>query len=229
MAFSHLSRFEKSFFRQENNSKDCVFCNCGVVMWGLNSIVWLIGLSSAEVPEESIKSTEHSLEAKEQILERLNKHADVLVQSQFRKQILEKLLMNNPVDVPSLMANQEAERQRKRMCEQYMPKEFDIEKIPLDSFIKTSKKDVAIGLLLGHFISSKSIQVDKEEVIGGIKQHLKDNNMSDNLVNYILDDKSQYERFQAKLVEDKAIEQIIQSSQVTTEDKAYADLLDSNN
>ena len=167
-------------------------------------------------------------EAKEQLSARLNKHSDSLVQAQFRKQILEKLLMNNPIDVPSLMVNQEAERQRKVMSENYMPKDSDPEKIPLDGFIKTAKKDVAIGLLLGHLISSEPIEVTKEEVVSGIKEYIQDNEMPESLVEYILGDEKQYEKFKAKLVEDKAIEVIVASSQVTTEDKAYAELISSN-
>ena len=37
-------------------------------MWGLNSVIWLIAVATAESPEVPLESAEHSLEAKDQVL-----------------------------------------------------------------------------------------------------------------------------------------------------------------
>jgi trigger factor len=167
-------------------------------------------------------------QARAQFKEVLQKNADKIATDKLKQQALEKLLMNNPVDVPLSMVDSEAKRQREYMVRQYMGKDVKVDVVPLDGFTKQAKQNAAIGLLLNSFIGQNSITATDTEIETAVTDYITAQGMPADMFAEVMENEQQRGNFASRVVEDKAIAYILESAEIVKQEQSYTQLLDAD-
>lgn len=98
----------------------------------------------------------------------LETERDKAVKNRVKVQVLDQLLANNPIDVPQAMAQQEIGRLRAETAERFQAAQLKPEQllkmIPDEVLAPNAQKRVALGLLIGEVIKSKTLKLDTARV-----------------------------------------------------------------
>jgi trigger factor len=85
------------------------------------------------------------------------------VRARLKQQVLDGLLKANPVDVPQSLVDAQV-REMQIEAARRMGATDASQLLPPDSFVEPARRRVALGLLIGELIKSRSIKLDRERV-----------------------------------------------------------------
>ncbi|MEK6805517.1 MAG: trigger factor [Pseudomonadota bacterium] len=98
----------------------------------------------------------------------LETERDKAVKNRIKTQVLDQLLVSNPVEVPQAMAQQEIQRLREETASRFNAAKLKADQlqkmIPDEMLAPNATRRVALGLLIGEVIKSKQIQLDAARV-----------------------------------------------------------------
>lgn len=179
-----------------------------------------------EVNEEFIKQfnpNESDLEAfKADVRKNMERELKGALKNKVKQQAMEGLLSQNDIEVPKALVDQEIDRQRKQMVQQFGGgQQFDYSTLPAELFEEQSTRSVKLGLLLGEFINANEIKADADKVRETIEEMAQPYEDSEEVVKYYYENEQQLKQVEALVLEDTAVDKIIAQAQVSDEAVSY--------
>ncbi|MCG8315826.1 MAG: trigger factor, partial [Pseudomonadales bacterium] len=179
-----------------------------------------------EINEEFIKQFNPDQseieEFKKEVRKNMERELKSALKNKVKQQVMEGLLAQNEIDVPKALVDQEIDRQRKQMVQQFGGgQQFDYSTLPAELFEEQATRSVRLGLLLGEFINVNEIKADADKVRSTIEEIAEPYEDSEEVVNYYYQNEQQLKQIESLVLEDTAIEKLVAQAQVSDEDVSY--------
>jgi trigger factor len=179
-----------------------------------------------EIDEEFVKQfnpNESDLEVfKQEVRKNMERELKSALNNKIKQQAMDGLLKHNELEVPKALVDQEIDRQRKQMVQQFGGgQQFDESMLPAELFEEQATRSVKLGLLLGEFINANEIKADADKVRETIEELAEPYEDSEQVVNYYYQNEQQLKQVESLVLEDTAIEKIVSQAQVSDEDVSY--------
>lgn len=176
-----------------------------------------------ELNEEFIKKLDIASgqleDLKAHIRETLEQECERLVNEKLKTQIFDQLLIQNPLDIPQSLVEQEAKRihdevyqHRDHHHHAHAPEELSL-------FDNMAKKRVALSLLLKTYIQQNSLQADQSQVKQRIEQIASNYKEPEKLVAWLSTDE-QRKGIESAVLEDGVVAKLMEG--VTIKEKAVS-------
>lgn len=179
-----------------------------------------------EVNEEFIKQFNPNQteveEFKKEVRNNMERELKSALKNKIKQQAMEGLLEQNEIEVPRALVDQEIDRQRQQMVQQFGGgQQFDYSTLPAELFEEQATRSVKLGLLLGEFINANEIRADSDKVRETIEEMAQPYENPEEVVNYYYQSEEQLKQVESLVLEDTAIEKIVAQAQVSDEEVGY--------
>lgn len=151
--------------------------------------------------------------------------------ARLKETVLNKLLELNVIDVPESLVLAEAKHLKKmsmeRMAGQYGMKIEQVQKLnfPEELYKPQADKRVRLGLLLAEVIVKYAIQADADKVKARIKEIAAYYQKPEEVEQWYLSNKEALSEIEAAVIEDQAIERLLQDAAVIDKAVDYKDII----
>ncbi|MDX1696167.1 MAG: trigger factor [Ketobacteraceae bacterium] len=161
-------------------------------------------------------------EFKKEVRKNMERELKSALKNKIKQQAMDGLLAQNNLDVPRALVDQEIDRQRKQMVQQFGGgQQFDDSMLPAELFEEQATRSVKLGLLLGEFINANEIKADADKVRETIEELAEPYEDSEQVVNYYYQNEQQLRQVESLVLEDTAVEKIVSQAQVTDAEVDY--------
>lgn len=182
-----------------------------------------------EVDEEFVKTfgvADGSLDAfRVEIKKNMERELKNAIKNKVKQQVFDGLVSQNEVEVPKALVTQEIDRLRKQMIQQFggQGANFDASMLPAELFTDRATKSAKLGLLLNEFIQSSALKVDANQVRTTIEELAEPFEHPEEVVKWYYQNDQQLRQLEAAVLEDQAIEKILEVAQATDKPCSYED------
>ena len=182
-----------------------------------------------EVNEEFVKKfgvesgTEADLRA--EVKKNMQRELSQTLKSKVKEQVLQGLLDQNDVAVPSALVEQEINALRKQAMQRFGANMKNAPELPAELFKEQAEKRVKIGLVLGEFIKTSELKVDDARVEEQIVSMASAYEDSSEVVEYYKKNEQLMEQMRNLVLEDVAIEALLEKAKVTEVEKSFQDVM----
>jgi trigger factor len=146
------------------------------------------------------------------------------VKADMKEQAMEGLLSHNPLDVPEALVQQESQSLQKDAM-QRMGIEDAEQAPPLENFREMAERRVRLGLLVQQLISDKDIQLDQDRLRGKVEEMFAGYDQGEQLVSAYLGNQDFISRLGPVVLEEQAVEWLIENGQVEEKETAFKDYM----
>ena len=161
-------------------------------------------------------------EFKKEVRKNMERELKSALKNKVKQQVMEGLLQQNDVSVPKALVDQEIDRQRKQMVQQFGGgQQFDYTTLPAALFEEQATRSVRLGLLLGEFINANEISADADKVRATIEELAEPYEDSEQVVNYYYQNEQQLRQVESLVLEETAVEKIVSLAQITDAEVGY--------
>jgi len=152
-----------------------------------------------------------------------------MLESQMKKQVLDKLVELNPIEVPDVLLDLEIKNlqqmTRQQMAMQKGSKELPDANLPRDPYIEQAKKRVTLGLLLAEVIKAYDITVDKDLVRQKVEEIAKAYSKPEEVIAWYYNNQKMLSEVEALVVEDQAIANLLGKAKIEELPSTYGEVV----
>lgn len=181
----------------------------------------------AEINEEFFKrfnAKEATLDGfKTEIRGNMERELKQALQNKTKQQVFEGLVEQNTVEVPRALLDQEIDRQRQQMVQQFGGggQQFDYSTLPAELFEDQATHSVKLGLLLGEVIKSESLKAEDSDIRAMIDDIAAPYEDPQEVVNFYYSNDQQLQQIESLVLENQAVEALVAKAQVTDVTVSY--------
>ena len=187
----------------------------------------------AELNDELFKKLGIAENGEEVLRAKIRKNLETTLKSKidanFKKQVLDKLLELNAIEVPKIMVENEArnlQNQAKQWFSYYTKTPLEkVQDIPLENFINEATKRVKLGLLLTEIVKLHQIKVSNEQLEQKIESIAAVHENPSNIVKWYHKDQKRLIEAESAALEDLVIDKLAAQLTVVQKHIAFSDLL----
>ncbi len=149
-----------------------------------------------------------------------------IVKRRLKKDILDKLVEVNPVEIPESLVDAEVDHlqqmTRQQMAAQTQrPEEAKKIELPREPYVDQAKKRVALGLLLAEVIKEHEIKVDADQVRARVEEIAKAYHKPEEVISWYYNNKRMLSEIESVVLEDQAIEKLLAQTDIHEKDISY--------
>jgi trigger factor len=141
------------------------------------------------------------------------------IKNRVKAQVLDQLLAANPIDVPSVLIQQEVPRLREealaRMGNTNIPEEKKAELFPAALFEASAKRRVSLGLLIGEVIKTREIKLDPARVEATLTEMAGDYEDPAEVKSYYRGRQDLMQGLRSVVLEEQVVESLTAGAEVT--------------
>ena len=183
-----------------------------------------------ELDEEFFKEfgvEEGGLEAfKAEVQSNMEKELKAAVDNKVKTQVMDGLIAVTTTDVPQVLINEECQRMRQEMVQQFGGgQQFDVNMLPLDLFKDQAERRVTLGLIVNAIVEQNSVKADEAAVRSKIEEIASSYEQPEQLINYYYSNEQQLNQVQSLVLEEQIVDLILEEAQVETETVSYEEAL----
>lgn len=148
-----------------------------------------------------------------------------------KQQVLDAALEKNSIDVPKSLLSQEIDVMRKQMFQQFgggaqLP-DLDANLLPAELFSEQASRRVSLGLLLNQLIADKNIKAEADRVREMIEEIASSYESKQEVIDYYYKNRQQLAQVEAVVLEDLAVEHLLDSADISDVITSYEELMKS--
>ena len=154
------------------------------------------------------------------------------LRTQVKQAAFDALVNANEIEVPSAMVEQEIERQREQMIQQFTQQfggqgaqSFDKSMLPDELFKEQAERSVKLGVLVSKVLADAKLELDAARVETYIEEMSTSYEDPAEVIEYFKTDKQQRAQIEAVVLEDQVVDYILAAAKVTETQVSYEDLL----
>ena len=165
---------------------------------------------------------------KVEVRKNMEREARNALQAKVKNDVIEKLLEDNPIDVPSALIDEEIGRLQQQAVQQFGGgAQMDPSSLPKELFQDQAERRVKIGLLMNELINSAELKADDEAVRAYIEDQASVYQEPQQVIDYYYGNPELLNQVRAVVVENAAIDYILSKSKVTESTVSYEDAVKS--
>lgn len=149
------------------------------------------------------------------------------VKAMTKDRVLSALLEKNPVEMPQSLVSEEVNRMVERRQEEFRMNGIDPSRIPIDPsiFEDDAKRRVQLGLLLAEIIKSAELSADPGKVRAEVERIATSYEEPAQVINYYYGEPGRLAEIESQVLEEAAIESILERAQVSVESTSFDALM----
>lgn len=165
---------------------------------------------------------------KVEVRNNMEREARNALQGKLKNEVIEKLLEDNPLDVPSALIDEEIGRLQQQAVQQFGGgAQMDPSSLPKELFQDQAERRVKIGLLMNELINSAELKADDDAVRAYIEDQASVYQDPQQVIDYYYSNQELMNQVRAVVVENAAIDYILSKSKVTESTVSYEDAVKS--
>jgi len=203
------------------------------------AVVFKIKVNSikrSELPEvndafiERFGVKEGGIEAlKAEVQKNMERELKQALKHRVKQQVLDALIEKNAIDVPKSLINQEIDVMRQQMFQQFgggaQLKDLDANLLPAELFSEQATRRVSLGLILNQLIEEKQLKPEPNKVREMVEEIASAYEAKEEVINYYLKNKQQLAQVEAVVLEDLAVQTLLETATVTDATLSYEELM----
>lgn len=147
-----------------------------------------------------------------------------------KQQVVDGLLANNELDVPSSLVDQEIDRLRQQAVQQFGGAQYmDPSRLPAELFKDQAEKRVKIGLLMNAIVEANEIKPSAEKVSELIEEAAATYQNPQEVRDYYANNPQQKAQLESVALEEQVVEKVLASAQVSQVESNYEDVIKAAN
>jgi trigger factor len=155
------------------------------------------------------------------------------VRGRVKAQVMEQLLVHNPVDVPQALVAQEITRVREdaagRLNIRHLKPEEKLKMLPDEMLAPQAQRRIALGLLISEYVRQDKIEADPARVEQALDEMARDYDQPDQLKEYYRSQPELLGGLRGLVLEDQAVERLTGSASITDKPMTLDELLGARN
>lgn len=146
--------------------------------------------------------------------------------NRLKTNVMDVLLEQNEVDVPSALVGSEIDVLRQQALQQFGQgaQNLDPSLLPDELFREQAEKRVKLGLILGEVIKQKGLRADAAKVREAIEDIAATYETPEEVVNYYYSNKEQLDTVESAVLEDQVFDLIAEQAQIKERKVSYQEL-----
>ncbi len=160
-----------------------------------------------------------------EIRKNLERELDRIIKAKLKGQIFDKLLEQNPIEIPKALIEREGKRIHDEMHPHHAGKEHGHSAAEMAAFNEPAKRNVSLGLLVAHLIKQHHIVVNKERVDAHIAHLSSIYENPAEVVAWYGKNKQAMSEIEMQVLEEQLIEKLLENVQLTDKMLSYNELI----
>ena len=167
---------------------------------------------------------EGGLEAfRREVRENMERELQDKVKARTKNQVMDGLLAQNNIDLPSALVKQEVEGLREQMMAALGQK--DASKFPDESFETQARKRVSLGLIIGEVIEKQGLTPDPDRVQAALERIAGSYQQPQQVIAHYRSDREQMAKVEALILEDQVVDWVLEQAVVNDEPMTFDELI----
>lgn len=157
---------------------------------------------------------------RQEINKNLERELDRLIKAKLKMQVFNKLIEQNPVEVPKSLI----EREASRIHDQVHPHhghEHDHSEAEMQGFNDAAQKNVVLGLLVGELIKQHNLTPDKDRIQAFIANHAAAYENPKEVMTWYSSDKRRLAEVEMQVLEEQVMEKLLEGVQLNEKMLSY--------
>lgn len=169
--------------------------------------------------------TEGGLERlRQDVGDNMRRELEQTVRSKMKKQVLDRLLAANPLELPGSMVEGQIRDMQIDTARRMGVR--DASKIPpREPFVEAAKRRVALGLLINEIIRSEKIQLDRERVNARLEEIVSSYDNPQEMMRAYRENHEAMHQVETLVLEDQAVDWLLQRAKVADQPTTFKDLM----
>ena len=181
-------------------------------------------LDEALVKKYGIKSGKlEDLQA--EIRKNLERELDRIIKAKLKAQVFDKLIEQNPLDIPKAMIEREGKRIHDELHPHHAGKEHGHSAAEMAAFNEPAKRNVTLGLLVAQLIKQYNLAVDKERVHAYLTQLSAVYENPAEVISWYQKNQKAMAEIEMQVLEEQLIEKLLENVQLTEKMLSYSELI----
>lgn len=181
-------------------------------------------LNDAYVKKLGIKSgTVEDLQA--EIRRNLERELARVVKAKMKAQVFDKLLEQNPIEVPNALIEREAKRIHDELHPHHHGHEHAHTEEENASFNEAGKRNVKLGLLVGELVKKYQLKADTQRIQTAITEMASVYEAPEQVIKWYNENKQKRAEMEMLVLEDQLVEKLTESVKVTEKVLSYNELI----
>jgi trigger factor len=166
---------------------------------------------------------------KEEVRQNMEQDLQTSIKNRLKEQVIEKMLSNNPIDLPKILIGAELENIKKQ-SENLNHQGDPIKTTPKleEQWLEIAKKRVHLSLLFREFITIHQLKADPARVNVVLRQMAAPYKDPQSVINWYRGSQEHMAMIEAIALEEQIIEELIKQATIIPEPIKYKDLLNQN-
>lgn len=182
-----------------------------------------------ELDEEFVKSygidSGSADDLRADITKNMERERDAKVLAETKRQVMEGLAAQNPIEVPAVLVSQEAHSMQHDAMERMGIKDH-AQAPPQDTFKEPAEKRVRLGLLLQEIVAGEKLEVDNERVRAKVDELVAPYENPDEIRNMYLQNRQFLAQVENAILEEQVIEFLQEKAKLSTKKMAFRELME---
>jgi trigger factor len=147
--------------------------------------------------------------------------------NQLKQKVMQTLLDANKVDLPKALVQMEQEQLVNNAREELRSQGMKVDGVPFDAklFEENARRRVTLGLILGELVRRHQLNATPEQVRALIEEHAQSYEQPDEVIKWTYSQSDRLAEFQGLVVEDNAIQWVLQQAKVVDQPVAFEQLM----
>lgn len=142
-----------------------------------------------------------------------------------KSQVIDGLIEQNPIDIPSAAVDQEIETLRQQAAQRFGGNQQQAAQLPRELFEEQAKRRVQVGLLLAEVIASNQLKVDEARADTMIQDIASAYEQPTEVVEYYKNNKELMNNIRNVVLEEQAIDAVLAKAQVTEKASSFDEVM----
>lgn len=163
---------------------------------------------------------------RDNLTQHMQRELEQKIKSQAKTAVMDGLIEQNPLEVPSSLVKQEVQRLKEQAFQQFGGSApIKLEDFPDEPFQEDAARRVKLGLLLGEIIKQQDLKADADKVKAMIEQMASSYEQPEQVVNYYYENPQMLQSIESVVVEDQAVEWVLGQAKVTDKKVSFDELM----
>ncbi|QLB12665.1 trigger factor [Bisgaardia hudsonensis] len=160
-----------------------------------------------------------------EIAKNMQRELKTALVSKVKQQVIDGLLAQNPIDVPTGAIEQEIEVLRNQAAQRFGGNKEQAAQLPRELFEADAKRRVQVGLLFAEVITSNELKADEDRVKAMIEDIASAYEQPSEVVEYYLKNKELMNNIRNVVLEEQAVDAVLSKAQVTEKSATFDEIM----
>lgn len=175
---------------------------------------------------EKVGITEGGLEAlREMIRKNLEQQRDQVVLAQLKRQVMDKLVEANPIELPQVLVDGEIEFLRNQAKQRAQQAGQDEPEVESGQFEEDARRRVALGLLINEIIRKNEIKLDQNRLRKALEEIASGYDQPQQIMQFYLQNRKLMEGLEVSVLEDQVTEWVVEHAKVKDTTVGFQELM----